>query len=112
MSTFEGEQLAIEGIAQATDASPALSIAAARDLLLRLCLKQELVDPDYLHALREALGLPDLEHPKAWPGIWRHAMSEGWIEPVVDSSLWRKSARPSQHATLMKMYRSRICGEF
>lgn len=114
MSTFEGEELADEGIARATDASPALSLKLALDVILHLALTREFFDADDVHEYLSDHDLPNLKNSGAWGGLYRQAMGEGreWIEPVTDTLRWRKSARPSLHGKPTQLYHSLVCGDF
>lgn len=114
MSTFQGEELAAEGIARASDALAPLSLAKALDVILILALRRAFLDADDVHDYLRDNHLPDLENPGAWGGLWRLAKGKDrkWIEPVADSDRWRKSARPSQHAKPLQLYRSLVVGEF
>lgn len=106
MTTFEGEQLAADGIALATAATPALSIEQAYDIIKWCAMHHEFFDADTVHERIEGLGLPDLSSPGAWGGLYRRAERDGVITRVHDSSRWRKSKRPQQHAKLLPLYKS------
>ncbi|MBI4923009.1 MAG: hypothetical protein HY834_14790 [Devosia nanyangense] len=108
-----GEELAAEGIARASEAQERvkpLSLEQALDIIFCLALTRDFFDADDVHEYLLAHGLPDLENPGAWGGLWRRAKGK-WIEPVTDSEQWRKSSRPSQHAKPLPLYRSLVVGD-